>query len=67
MFKVGSVTVTIEPQSALNHAYLGIWLAGAMQAGSIYGFVQCEMQYVDERPIFGPEGFTLGRGSIESS
>ena len=67
MFNAGSVTVTIEPQPELNHAYLGLWLAGLMQAGSFYGFVQCDMQYVDERPIFGPEGFTLGRGSIESS
>ena len=64
----GSVTVTIEPRPELNHAYLGLWLAGAMQAGvGLYGFVECEMQYVDERAIFGPGGFELGRGRVGMS
>ncbi|KAL9067940.1 MAG: hypothetical protein Q9161_006559 [Pseudevernia consocians] len=64
VFNYGSVTVTIEPQPELNYAYLGLWLAGAMEAGADYGFVACEMQYVDERAMFGPGGFTLGRGSV---
>lgn len=38
-----------------------------MQAGGEYGFVECDMRYVDQRAMFGPEGFTLGRGSVESS
>ena len=63
----GSVTVTVEPRPELNHAYLGLWLAGAMQAGALYGFVECEMRYVDERAIFGPGGFELGRGRVEMS
>lgn len=60
------MTVTIEPRPQLNHAYLGLWLAGAMQAGSDYGFVACRMRYVDQRDIFGPAGFTLGEGQFEA-
>ena len=67
VFSHGSATVTIEPQPQLTHAYLGLWLAGVMQAGYDYGYVECEMQYVDERASFRPEGSTLGRGSLESS
>ena len=67
VFSHGSVKVTIYPNPQLNHAYLGMWLAGAMQAGASYGYVRCEMRFVDERPMFGPSGFTLGWGTLESS
>lgn len=36
-----------------------------MQAGNDYGFVECEMRFVNERSIFGPAGFTLGRARLE--
>lgn len=67
VFGYGSATVTIYPTPQLNHAYLGLWLAGMMQAGANYGFVECEMRYVDERAIFGPGGFTLGMGTLQLS
>ena len=40
------------------------WLSGAMQAGQIFGFVACDMRFVDERAIFGPAGITLGRARL---
>ncbi len=31
-----------------------------MEAGGEYGFVGCEMRFLDERAMFGPGGFLLG-------
>ena len=66
MFGHGSVQVTIYPQPQLNHAYLGLWLAGMMEAGDQFGFGECDMRFVDYRTTFGPSGFTLGTAKFGS-
>lgn len=66
MFGHGSVQVTIHPRPQLNHAYLGLWLAGMMEAGEQFGFGECDMRFVDHRAMFGPSGFTLGTARFGS-
>lgn len=66
VFGHGSVQVTIHPQPQLNHAYLGLWLAGTMEAGEQFGFGECDMRFVDYRTTFGPSGFTLGTARFGS-
>ena len=67
VFGHGSVSLVVVPGPLLNYAYLGLWLAGATQVGEEFGFVECDMRYVDERPIFGQAGFTLGSARLGSS
>ena len=66
VFGYGSVKLTIEPQPELNHAYLGMWLAGVTEAGVEFSFVESDIEFVDERPIFGPSGFSLGKARLET-
>ena len=56
----GTARLTVKPTPSMRHSTCGLILAGMLECGDDYGFVEADLQFLSVDDVFRP----FGNGSL---
>lgn len=56
----GSARLTVQPTPIMRHSACGLILAGMLDCGELYGFIESDVEFLDVEDVFN----SFGNGSL---